>query len=96
MEMIMHRYGRNKMNEVFPERSDAQEREITLSDFLLQVRVRVCVWMRCIDSCVRRRESIAWTRDSWMSEQATCLCHICEMTLIPIQAGVEARACVCF
>eukprot|EP00277_Geminigera_cryophila_P012004 CAMPEP_0179452364 /NCGR_PEP_ID=MMETSP0799-20121207/36243_1 /TAXON_ID=46947 /ORGANISM="Geminigera cryophila, Strain CCMP2564" /LENGTH=192 /DNA_ID=CAMNT_0021248199 /DNA_START=81 /DNA_END=659 /DNA_ORIENTATION=+ len=37
MEMIMHRYGRNKMNEVFPERSDAQEREITLSDFLLQV-----------------------------------------------------------
>jgi len=65
MEMIMHRYGRNKMNEVFPERSDAQEREITLSDFLLQVCVRVCVWMRyAIDSCVRGHESIAWTRDS--------------------------------
>eukprot|EP00802_Teleaulax_amphioxeia_P019418 Tamp_19650.p1 GENE.Tamp_19650~~Tamp_19650.p1 ORF type:complete len:120 (+),score=23.41 Tamp_19650:462-821(+) len=35
MEMIMHRYGRSKMDEVF--RQDAKEREITLSDFLLQV-----------------------------------------------------------
>jgi len=29
------RYGRSKMDEVF--RQDAKEREITLSDFLLQV-----------------------------------------------------------
>mmetsp|Transcript_41832 Transcript_41832/g.65359 ORF Transcript_41832/g.65359 Transcript_41832/m.65359 type:complete len:200 (+) Transcript_41832:120-719(+) len=35
MEMIMHRYGRSKLDEVF--RNDAAEREITLSDFLAQV-----------------------------------------------------------
>jgi len=35
MEMIMHRYGRPKLDEIF--RNDAGEREITLSDFLLQV-----------------------------------------------------------
>lgn len=40
MEMIMHRYGRSKMDEVFGKselRSVTKEREITLSDFLLQV-----------------------------------------------------------
>ena len=35
MEMIMHRYGRSRLDEIF--RNDAGEREITLSDFLLQV-----------------------------------------------------------
>lgn len=35
MEMIMHRYGRPRLDEIF--RNDAGEREITLSDFLLQV-----------------------------------------------------------
>ncbi|KAJ1472006.1 hypothetical protein T484DRAFT_1639238, partial [Baffinella frigidus] len=37
MEMIMHRFGRERLDEVF--RNDPSEREITLSDFLAQVRV---------------------------------------------------------
>mmetsp|Transcript_59054 Transcript_59054/g.139522 ORF Transcript_59054/g.139522 Transcript_59054/m.139522 type:complete len:205 (+) Transcript_59054:76-690(+) len=35
MEMIMHRFGRERLDEVF--RNDPSEREITLSDFLAQV-----------------------------------------------------------
>jgi len=37
MEMIMHRYGPDTLKKLWKESSHVQEREITLSDFLLQV-----------------------------------------------------------